>query len=104
MESGKNNWIWLFLMAVCLIIGFFIGVTTNPKQIINPVIINDTTYNHKILDSIEYNIIKKDSIITILKKEMKYEIEQSNNLSDSAAVDLFQWLSTSEDDFPSTGE
>ena len=74
------------------------------KAIINPVIINDTTYNHKILDSIEYNIIKKDSIITILKKEMKYEIEQSNNLSDSAAVDLFQWLSTSEDDFPSTGE
>lgn len=105
MALTKNDWFELILMAVMLLMGFLIGVTANPKKVFNPVVINDTTYNHTILDSIQYNIIKKDSIIYNLKIQMKYEIDESRNLTDSASVDLFQWLVTSTDDFPaSTGE
>lgn len=105
MALTKNDWFELILMAVMLLMGFLIGVTANPKKVFNPVVINDTTYNHTILDSIQYNIIKKDSIIYNLKQEMTNEIKESYNLSDSAAVDMFKWLSTSTDDFPSfTGE
>lgn len=105
MALTKNNWFELILMAVMLLMGFLIGVTANPKKVFNSVVINDTTYNHTILDSIRYNIIKKDSIIYNLKIQMKYEIDESRNFTDSASIDLFQWLVTSADDFPaSTGE
>lgn len=52
----------------------------------------DTTYNHIVLDSITYNIIKKDSIIINYKKQMEYEIHESNTCSDSDAVKLFYQL------------
>ena len=106
MALTKNDWFELILMVVMLLMGFLIGVTANPKKVFNPVVINDTTYNHTILDSIQYNIIKKDSIIYNLKIQMKYEIEESKNLNDTAAVNLFKWLSTSADDYPnfSTGK
>lgn len=52
----------------------------------------DIAYNHVVLDSIEYNIIKKDSIIINYKTQMEYEIHKSNNCSDSDAVKLFYQL------------
>lgn len=86
-------------------IGYYYGINSYKPQNIDTVIKQDTTYNHIILDSIQYNIITKDSIIYNLKEEMKDEIDKSHNLTDSASVDLFQWLVTSADDFPaSTGE
>ena len=105
MALTKNDWFELILMVVMLLMGFLIGVTANPKKVFNPVVINDTTYNHTILDSIQYNIIKKDSIIYNLKKQMKNEIDKSKNLNDTTTVNLFEWLVTSTDDFPTfTGE
>ena len=85
-------------------IGYEIGSHNNIPKNTN-IFVQDTTYNHIILDSIQYNIIKKDSIIYNLKEEMKDEIDKSRNITDSASIDLFQWLVTSTDDFPaSTGE
>lgn len=100
-----NKWcLFIVLLVIIFFIGYEVGYHNNTLKDTN-VFIQDTTYNHIILDSIQYNIIKKDSIIYNLKKEMKHEIYESHNLTDSASVDLFQWLVTSADDFPpSTGE
>ncbi len=44
------------------------------------------------LDSIEYNIIKKDSVIYNIKEEMKNEIKENEQLTDTAAVNQFYKL------------
>ena len=58
----------------------------------NKVIVYDTSYNHIVLDSINYHIIHKDSIIINYKTKIEYEIQQSNNCSDSDAIKLFYRL------------
>lgn len=100
-----NKWcLFIVLLVIIFFIGYELGSHTNIPKNTN-VFIQDTTYNHITLDSIQYNIVKKDSIIYNLKKEMKDEIDESRNLTDSASIDLFQWLVTSTDDFPTpTGE
>lgn len=85
------------LTTICVLIlifciGFILGVNTK-KEITNiPNIDIDTTYNKIVLDSIEYNIIKKDSVIYNLKTEMQDEIEKSYILNDSASIKLFESL------------
>lgn len=54
----------------------------------------DTAINTLLIDSIEYNIIHKDTIIYNIKKVQKYEIEKAKNISDSDAVKLFKQLVT----------
>lgn len=104
MEKLNKWYLFIILLIIIFFIGYEIGSHNNITKNTN-VFIQDTTYNHIILDSIQYNIIIKDSVIYNLKKEMKNEIDKSRNLTDSASVDLFQWLVTSADDFPaSTGE
>ena len=56
------------------------------------VVIGDTTYNKVVLDSIEYNIIYRDSIIYKLKEQMEYEKDKVYNMSDNDAVKLFYEL------------
>ena len=104
MEKLNKSCLFIILLIIIFFIGYEIVSNNNIPKNTN-VFIQDTTYNHITLDSIQYNIIKKDSVIYNLKKEMKNEIDKSYNLTDSASVDLFQWLVTSADDFPtSTGE
>lgn len=62
------------------------------KNDVEQMVIPDTTYNKVVLDSIEYNIIKKDSIIYNIKQEMKDEVTKSFGISDSAAINLFKEL------------
>lgn len=52
----------------------------------------DTSINRVRIDSIEYYIRSKDSIINNIKIETKYEIENANALSDTASVELFKRL------------
>lgn len=66
------------------------------KQNKDNIEIIDTTYNKVILDSIEYRIRTKDSIIVELKKQVKYEIEQAINASDSDAIKQFYELASSD--------
>lgn len=70
--------------------GLIKGRTETIKNIVKP----DTTYNKVVLDSIEYNITKKDSVIYNIKQEMKDEVTESFELSDSVAVKLFKKLCT----------
>lgn len=77
---------------ICFIIGYYIADNNNSKIDYNNVIISDTTYNKVTLDSIEYNIHKKDSTIVELRKRIKYEMEQAINANDSAAIKQFKEL------------
>ena len=61
----------------------------NDKYIINK---PDTVYNKIVIDSLEYNIIKKDSIIYNIKENVKEEINFAINADDSTTVMLFQKL------------
>lgn len=105
MEIINKFCVLFILLIITFCIGYQYGNKKNKIESNNSIFIQDTTYNHIVLDSIQYNIIKKDSVIYNLKQEMTNEIKESYSLTDSAAVDLFKWLSTSTDDFPSfTGE
>ena len=66
--SNKYFFIVGFITGIFItIIVYFITLMLDTKHHVYPVEIIDTTYNTIILDSIEYNIIKKDSIITKIR-------------------------------------
>ena len=62
----------------------------------NTIEIVDTTYNKIVLDSIEYKIHTKDSVVVKLKTKVKYEIIQAFNATDSDAVKQFYELAGSD--------
>nr|DAU54575.1 MAG TPA: hypothetical protein [Crassvirales sp.] len=94
MEKVNKICIFIVILLVTFIAGYVVGDKQN--QIIDnkDVVLPDTTYNKVTLDSIEYNIIKKDSTIYKLKEEVKDEIEKALNADDSIAVEQFKSLST----------
>lgn len=94
MEKVNKICIFIVILLVTFIVGYVVGDKQN--QIIDnkDVVLPDTTYNKVTLDSIEYNIIKKDSTIYKLKEEVKDEIEKALNTDDSIAVEQFKSLST----------
>lgn len=52
----------------------------------------DTILQIKEKDSIVYNLVKQDSIIYLIRKEMKYEIQQTINNTDSIVIEQFKEL------------
>lgn len=81
---------------ICYLLGCIIGAIIaiyyhNKDNNKNNIKYNDidTTYNKIKLDSIEYNITKKDSIITEIKKKFEYEKDKAINASDSDAIKQF---------------
>jgi hypothetical protein len=94
MEKMNKICVFIVILLVAFIAGYVVGDKQN--QIIDnkDVVLPDTIYNKVTLDSIEYNIIKKDSTIYKLKEEVKDEIEKALNADDSIAVEQFKSLST----------
>ena len=94
MEKVNKICIFIVILLIAFIAGYIVGNKQN--QIIDnkDVVLPDTAYNKVTLDSIEYNIIKKDSTIYKLKEEVKDEIEKALNADDSIAVEQFKSLST----------
>lgn len=90
---GKNK---IIITVFSIIIAVLISIIIIEKHYINidkrTVVIRDTVYNHKIIDSLAYNIIYRDSIIYKLKVKEYEEIIESRNLSDSASVELLYEL------------
>lgn len=85
----------IIAVIIIAIIFFIIGYVVKQKEINNDkYIINklDTVYNRIVIDSLEYNIIKKDSIIYNIKENVKEEINFAINADDSTTVMLFQKL------------
>lgn len=52
----------------------------------------DTTYNRVVIDSIEYNIVKRDSIIINIKDSIIYELQDNQTADDTVLVINFQKL------------
>lgn len=94
MEKINKICIILVVAIVIFSISVEVGRHMTQNHINTQEVFIDTTYNKIILDSIEYNIIKKDSVIYNIKQEMKDEVTKSFELSDSAAVNLFKELCT----------
>lgn len=71
---------------------FYTNKYNQAQQSKELVIVVDTTYRTKVLDSIKYNIIYRDSVIVRIKKEFEYEKEQALIMPDSDAIKLFNEL------------
>lgn len=95
MEKKVNIILSIIIVSICIGLCFYCyyrGLIKGRAEVIENIIIPDTTYNKVVLDSIEYNIIKKDSVIYNIKQEMKDEVTKSFGISDSAAINLFKEL------------
>ena len=92
MERINKICLVIVFGIICFIVGYCIADNNNSKIDYNNVTLPDTMYNKVILDSIEYNIHKKDSTIVELKRRTEYEMEQAINANDSVAVKQFKEL------------
>lgn len=84
--------IFLYIAILCVSIGFNVRTCTKIKYETEHKVIIDTSYNHVILDSIKYNIVQKDSVITKYKVKYEYIVKEIDNDTDSAAVNRFYEL------------
>lgn len=92
METINKICFIIVFGIICFSVGYYIGNNNNEKTNYDNMIVPDTIYNKVTLDSIEYNIHKKESIIIELKKRTEYEIEQAINANDSVAIKQFKEL------------
>lgn len=96
MEKLNKILIVIFLLILFGVMFYSWNKINSIKQNKDNIEIIDTTYNKVVLDSIEYRIRIKDSVIVELKKQVKYEIEQAINANDSDAVKQFYELAGSD--------
>lgn len=90
MKTINKICVYFVIIIVALIAIHMIG--NNSLTNIQEHNIIDTVYNRVIIDSIKYDIKRKDSIIIDIKRKVEYEVEQANNVSDSVAVNMFKQL------------
>lgn len=97
MEKFKSilEYICFIIILLFAVKGFINFVSDKNTDKINKTII-DTNYNHIILDSIEYNIIKKDSIIYRINIIYEDSIAKSFHHNNDDAVKLFNKLVTED--------
>lgn len=87
--------LFLSYTIFCIVLGYNIRQHDNKNN--KDVIITDTIYNKKVIDSIQLNINKLETTIVDIKKRYEYEKEQALNDSDSVAVRRFLELAGSKD-------
>lgn len=87
--------LFLSYTIFCVVLGYNIRRHDNKNN--KEIIITDTIYNKKVIDSIQLNINKLETTIVDIKKRYEYEKEQALNDSDSVAVRRFLELAGSND-------
>lgn len=92
MEKFNKILLSLIVNLIVFSVGYTIGYRKAKNNINDNVIIQDTTYNHIILDSIKYRLIEKDSIIYNIKEDLKDDIQEAINANDSNVVKQFYEL------------
>lgn len=92
MEKFNKILLLLIIILIIFSVGYTIGYRKAKNNINDNVIIQDTTYNHIILDSIKYRLIEKDSIIYNIKEDLKDDIQEAINANDSNIVKQFYEL------------
>lgn len=93
-EIAFNIFMFLFGCGVGTYFAFYFHFKENNNNN-NEITLPDTTYNKVTLDSIQYNINKKDSTIIEFKKKFEYEKDKAINASDSDAIKQFKELAGS---------
>lgn len=91
MDNKTKNIILIIAGLIIIVLACYISIdkTINNKYEVKLI---DTVYNHIVLDSIQYNIIKKDSIIYNYKEQMYEEIKKNNDASTDDVVRTFYQL------------
>ena len=92
MEKFNKILLLLIINLIVFSVGYTIGHRKAKNNINDNIIIQDTTYNHIILDSIKYRLIEKDSIIYNIKEDLKDDIQEAINANDSNVVKQFYEL------------
>lgn len=92
MEKFNKILLLLIIILIVFSVGYTIGYRKAKSNINDNIVIQDTTYNHIILDSIKYRLIEKDSIIYNIKEDLKDDIQEAINANDSNAVKQFYEL------------
>lgn len=92
MEKFNKILLLLIIILIVFSVGYTIGYRKSKSNINDNIVIQDTTYNHIILDSIKYRLIEKDSIIYNIKEDLKDDIQEAINANDSNVVKQFYEL------------
>lgn len=91
----KTLILFLLYTIFCVVLGYNIRQHDNKNN--KDIVITDTIYNKKVIDSIQLDINKLETTIVDIKKRYEYEKEQALNDSDSVAVKRFLELAGSDD-------
>ena len=86
MEKFNKILLLLIIILIVFSVGYTIGYRKAKSNIHDNIVIQDTTYNHIILDNIKYRLIKKDNIIYNIKEDLKDDIQEAINANDSNVV------------------
>lgn len=92
MEKFNKILLLLIINLIVFSVGYTIGYRKSKSNINDNIVIQDTTYNHIILDSIKYRLIEKDSVICNIKEDLKDDIQEVINANDSNVVKQFYEL------------
>lgn len=91
----KTLILFLLYTIFCVVLGYNIRQHDNKNN--KKIVITDTIYNKRVIDSIQLDINKLETTIVDIKKRYEYEKEQALNDSDSVAVKRFLELARSDD-------
>lgn len=83
----------LIYLIIIFVLIFLVSRLSIKKDVpVEPIKPIDTSYNRVVIDSIKYNIIKRDSIIIHIKDSIIYELQINQTADDSAVIINFQKL------------
>lgn len=82
----------IYIIIIFVLIFIVSRLSIKNDVSVEPVKPVDTTYNRVVIDSIEYNIIKRDSIIVQIKDSIIYELHLNQTADDSTVIVNFQKL------------
>lgn len=92
MEKFNKILLLLIIILIVFSVVYTIGYRKAKSNINDNIVIQDTTYNYIILDSIKHRLIEKDSIIYNIKEDLKDDIQEAINANDSNVVKQFYEL------------
>lgn len=87
-----NKILLLIIILIVFSVGYTIGYKKAKSNINDNIVIQDTTYNYIILDSIKHRLIEKDSIIYNIKEDLKDDIQEAINANNNNVVKQFYEL------------
>lgn len=92
----KINKIILIIVLLIFAFAFYVEHKSLKEQVGNNIIKYDTIYKKEVVDSIEYKIKTKDSVIINLQHKFKTIIYEAQTNNDSDAVKQFLELAGAE--------